>query len=204
VYFPAVSLQKGQRVVANFGKQQMCVSANQLYGLIEEPDGEVHNLRVVCMTIIDSLKSFLIAFWEFPKVPIDERLAVGSLLIEYLYPLVLDSYIIEEQLLQFLYEVTLIKKAELKNLILDLFEIHLSPDQLKVFVRKLMPSLCKKILNVEIVLNQQNRPAKKDFDMTYFQLLLDLMSREEILYAWITSDSFFRDLEMLYEMHVPS
>ena len=31
-----------------------------------------------------------------------------------------------------------------------------------------MAPLCKKIMNVEAILNQQNRPAKKDFDMTYF------------------------------------
>jgi hypothetical protein len=33
-----------------------------------------------------------------------------------------------------MYEVTMIKKLELKNLILDLFEMHLSVDQLKVFI----------------------------------------------------------------------
>jgi hypothetical protein len=45
------------------------------------------------------MKSYLITFWEFPKVAIDERLAVGSMLIEYLYPLVLDDYLMEEQLI---------------------------------------------------------------------------------------------------------
>jgi len=34
----------------------------------------------------------------------------------------------EQKLIQFMYEVTMIKKPELKNLILDLFEMHLSPD----------------------------------------------------------------------------
>ena len=50
------------------------------------------------------------------------------MLIEYLFPLILDDYLMEEQLLQFMYEVTMIKKMELKNLILDLFEMHLSSD----------------------------------------------------------------------------
>lgn len=83
----------------------------------------------------------------------DERLAVGSILIEYLFPLVLDDYLMEEQLLQFLYEVTMIKKEELKNLIFDLLEMHLSHDQLKVFIQKLVGALTKKILNVEILIN---------------------------------------------------
>lgn len=40
--------------------------------------------------------------------------------------------------------------------------------------------------------------------MTYFQLLLDMMDRDEFLYAWITSENFFLNLETLYEMHTPS
>jgi len=64
--------------------------------LLEEPNAEVNNTKQVCCTIIDYLKSYLITFWEFPKVPIDERLAVGSMLIEYLFPLVLDDYMMEE------------------------------------------------------------------------------------------------------------
>jgi len=59
-----------------------------LYGLLEEPDAEVHNLKPICIEIIDHLKSFLITFWEFPKIAVDERLAVGSVLIEYLFPLI--------------------------------------------------------------------------------------------------------------------
>jgi hypothetical protein len=40
--------------------------------------------------------------------------------------------------------------------------------------------------------------------MTYFQLLLDLLERDEFLYAWIVSDTFFQDLEAIFEMHMPS
>lgn len=39
--------------------------------------------------------------------------------------------------------------------------------------------------------------------MTYFQLLIDLMERDDFMYAWITSDNFFANLEVLYEMHLP-
>lgn len=48
------------------------------------------------------------------------------------------------------------------------------------------------------------KPQKKEFDMTYFQLLLELMERPTFLCAWINSDTFFNDLEILYEMHLPS
>lgn len=146
----------------------MAYASNQLYGLIQEPDAEVHELKRVCGAIIDCLKSFLIAFWEFPKLAVDERLALGSILVEYLFPLVVDSYLMEEQLLQFLYEVTLIPKPELTKLILDLLEAHLAKEQMEIFVAQLMKPLVKKILNVEIVVAVQGKPAKKDFDMTYF------------------------------------
>jgi hypothetical protein len=86
-------------VCFNFGRQPLRVSNSQLYGLLEEPDAEIHNHKSVCSTIIGYMKSYLITFWEFPKVPIDERLAVGSILIEYLFPLVLDDYLMEEQLI---------------------------------------------------------------------------------------------------------
>ena len=69
---------------------------------------------------------------------------------------------------------------------------------------KLMVPLTKTIINVEIVINQQGKPTKKDHDMTYFQLLLDMMARDEFLYAWITSEPFFQHLEIVFEMHVPS
>lgn len=137
-------------------------------------------------------------------MPIDERLAVGSMLIEYIFPLILDDYLMEEQLIQFMYEVTMIKKEELKNLILDLFEMHLSVDQLKVFIQKFMKHITKKILNLDILINQSGKPSKKEFDMTHFQLLLDILERDEFLYAWIISDTFFQDLETIYDMHMPS
>ena len=71
VYFPAISFQRGQRVVFNFGRQQMCVTQNQLYALLEEPDAEINNYKRVCTTIIDYLKSYLISFWEFPRIAVE-------------------------------------------------------------------------------------------------------------------------------------
>jgi hypothetical protein len=96
--------------------------------MIEEPNAEINNYSIVCKKIIDCLKNYLIKYFEFPKVPLDQRLTVGSILIEYLFPLILDDYLMEVQMLQFLYEVTFIKKKELMDLIMDLLEMHLSPD----------------------------------------------------------------------------
>lgn len=65
VYFPAISFQRGNRVVFNFGKQQLYIPHNNLFGLLEEPVSHVHNYNKTCQSIIDCLKSFVIAFWEF-------------------------------------------------------------------------------------------------------------------------------------------
>lgn len=40
--------------------------------------------------------------------------------------------------------------------------------------------------------------------MTFFQLLIDLIERDEFLYCWLVSDYFFDDLEAIFEMHMPS
>ena len=31
-----------------------------------------------------------------------------------------------------------------------------------------------------------------------------MLERDEFMFAWITSDTFFADLELIYEMHMPS
>jgi len=41
-----------------------------------------------------------------------------------------------------------------------------------------MQGLCKKIMQIELLSVMQGKPYKKDFDMAYFQLLLDLIERD--------------------------
>jgi hypothetical protein len=46
--------------------------------------------------LLDKLKKFIIATGKFSKsCPIDERMAVGCLLFEYLLPMTDDAYVIE-------------------------------------------------------------------------------------------------------------
>ena len=35
-------------------------------------------------------------------------------------------------------------------------------------------------------------------------MLLDLLERDEFLYAWLHSDQFFNNLELIFELHLPS
>mmetsp|Transcript_13627 Transcript_13627/g.23196 ORF Transcript_13627/g.23196 Transcript_13627/m.23196 type:complete len:774 (+) Transcript_13627:464-2785(+) len=205
VYFPAISLERGQRAVFNFGALPMRITKLEGYMFFQEPDAEVQKSTAVCGRIIDSIKEYLIAFWEFPKIPIDERLALGSVLIEYLFPLVLDDYLMLDQFWPFMHQVVMIGKPEFKNLILDLIEMHLSSDQLRVFVQKFMRLSILKCQSMSILVNHMGKPAsRRPFDLLNFQLILEMVSREEYMYAWIFHDSFFEDLENLFELHMPS
>lgn len=67
-------------------------------------------------------------YFEYQGISVDQKLAIGSILMEYLYPLLLDDYVMEIELLQFLNEVVIIKKAHFKSLIFDLFSLHMSSE----------------------------------------------------------------------------
>lgn len=69
-----------------------------------------------------------------------------------------------------------------------------------------MKVLTKKILNTALITTniQDQKPKKTEAEMTYFKLLMDLIEREEFLYAWLCSDSLFSDLENIFEVHMPS
>lgn len=54
---------------------------------------------------------------------------MGSIIWEYLYPLLInDSYLMEEQLVQFIFELVSIARQELIDIIIDSMEIHFSAD----------------------------------------------------------------------------
>lgn len=65
VYFPAISFKRGQRVVFNFGRQQLRVPQNQLYGLVDEPYAEINGYKPVASQIIESLKTYLVTYYEY-------------------------------------------------------------------------------------------------------------------------------------------
>ena len=92
----------------------MAITSNQLYALLEEPDAEVNNYRYICRQIIDYLKGYLINYYEYQQIPSDQKLVIGSILIEYLFPLILDDYLMEE-MKSFLFKQTQ-KKSQFKNM----------------------------------------------------------------------------------------
>jgi hypothetical protein len=53
---------------------------------------------------------------------------IGSILFEYLLPLMNDSYIMEDIMVQFFFELAMISKPEFLDLIIKVLEIHCSAD----------------------------------------------------------------------------
>lgn len=53
---------------------------------------------------------------------------VGSILYEYLIPLTHDQYIMEDLILYFYFELTMIPKKEYYDIIIKTMEIHFSTD----------------------------------------------------------------------------
>ena len=49
--------------------------------------------------IIEFMKRYLESFHEFDRINFDKRLCVGSLLVEYLFPLILDEYLMADEFL---------------------------------------------------------------------------------------------------------
>lgn len=52
---------------------------------------------------------------------------VGSIILEYLIPLMDDNHIFESHVVQFFYELSLIKKQNITNLVMQLLILHMTP-----------------------------------------------------------------------------
>jgi hypothetical protein len=91
-YFPAVSLEKGMRVVFNFGMQPFSQTPPPFVSAINEPGCLVSNYFNSSAIFVETFKNFLLAFVmaEFKTLVQDERLIVGSIILEYMSPLLAD------------------------------------------------------------------------------------------------------------------
>ena len=65
------------------------------------------------MYLVETMKRYVITYFDFPSLNEDARLMVGSILWEYLIPLMKDNYIMEELIVQFFFELMNIPKPEL-------------------------------------------------------------------------------------------
>jgi len=96
-YFPAVSLRQGQRVNFNFGQRPFQQRLNISFSAINEPDCFINCFYNSGVKVMDFFRDFIVGFCheQNSQIPIDERLSVGCLLMEYLLPIMEDGYFFE-------------------------------------------------------------------------------------------------------------
>ena len=127
-YFPAISMQKGQKVIFNFGKRPFCLRLPFSQVAVNEPDCMVNSFYYTSIFVLDRLKNYIMAFNDskHAKVSEDEKLFVGNILLEYLLPLMDEPYVFESQIVYFFYELVLIKRKDLIETVIKTFEFHCS------------------------------------------------------------------------------
>lgn len=95
-YFPAISMQKGQRAQFNFGLKPFTHGLSFSSLAINEPDCNINGYGSTMLIILDKLRLWLVAMGKLDiKCPTDEKYAVGCILVENLLPMLEDHYIIE-------------------------------------------------------------------------------------------------------------
>ena len=97
---------------------------------------------------MDFFKDFIIGFCHESNALIseDERLSVGCLLLEHQMPLMEEAYYLESQVLQFLSELSHLKKPALTDVVFQVYSLSFSDDYLKKWTIELMHSCCKKLI----------------------------------------------------------
>jgi hypothetical protein len=144
--------------------------------------------------LIEALNIFATTTIKVNETDSDKMLMLASVIWEYLFPLLTADgphfYLREGELLNLLMSFS--NQSGLSKL-LDTIELHFPADQLQQIVQPLMVSLCRHI----------SRPSPTN-GTEYARLLVALMEREQIMHAWLSSESLCSDLEQLYFLPMPT
>jgi len=98
-YFPAISMEKGQRAQFNFGLRPFSIRTNFFCLPLNEADSLINNYYYSAVYILDMFKDFIMAFKEkcYESLSDERKLIIGSILLEYLAPLMEDTYVLDNQ-----------------------------------------------------------------------------------------------------------
>ena len=129
------------------------------------------------------------------KLSIDERMAVGCTIFEYLLPMTEDAYVMEV-FVDFL--IGTMSNKDQAETIINLIDLSVSNEQIKLLIKDLMQILARKLL--------QQKPEKfqerNDKDINCFKLIEKILKNERFKAAWLQSPYLFEDLEMIYGLHL--
>ena len=98
--------------------------------------------------LVDQFKNYIMAFNapEYKHVSQDERFLVGSVILEYLTPLLADDYVFKNQIMDFFSTLMIIKKSDLIKVVFQTFEMHYSVEQLREFVGRVVTYAVRNLL----------------------------------------------------------
>ena len=128
-YFPAISLQNGQRVQFNFGQRPFKHALSFSCLAINEPDCLINGYYSPGVQILEHLRSFIIAYErEESKCSIDEQLSVGCLMTDFLIPLMEDVFFMEASIVPFFQGVIQLKQPKITEIVFKVFDLSLNND----------------------------------------------------------------------------
>lgn len=147
-YFPAASLQRGQRVVFNFGQRPFNKKLSVVCLAINEPDCLINNFYNTGVQTMEVLKDFIFGYIndQSNATNEDDRLSIGIMITEHLMPLMEDMHFFESQIIRFLQQVILIDKKPFIDTILKVFLLAFPDNYLKRWVMHFMTSTCREII----------------------------------------------------------
>ena len=197
-YFPAASLQQGQRLIFNFGQKSFTQRLNVSCLAINEPDCVINSFNDCGIQLMDFFRDFVVGYCS-PKganISIDEKLSVGCLLVEYLMPIMQNTYYMDTQVIRFLSELVHLKKTDLIDVAYKVFDLCFNDDYITKWVTSLMTNLSVKIIQ---------QPIDSSYDLSnYLGVVLCILTRPRFKAAWLQSPYFFQDLELMYSLHLMS
>ena len=104
-------------------------------------------------------------------------------------PLMEDAYYLESQVLQFLSELSHLKKPALTDVVFQIYLLSFSDEFLKKWTINLMHSCCKKLIQ------QPMMSTINSFTyLGYLTIVHEVLKRDRFKAAWLQSPHFFDDL----------
>jgi hypothetical protein len=67
-YFPAISFSASERVLFNFGRRPFRIRSNYTSCAINEPDCFVNNYYSTAMFIVETIKRYVVTYYDFPNL----------------------------------------------------------------------------------------------------------------------------------------
>lgn len=130
-YFPGLSMERGMRVIFNFGLEPFSQTLHPAINSINEPESLVNNYITASAILVEQFRNYILAFNmpEYRHLNSDERLFVGSIILEYLTPLIADDYIFETLVMEMFKQFIMLGKIESVHVALMTFEILHPPER---------------------------------------------------------------------------